>query len=244
VHYPSISLVIPCFNEQERIPHLLEGIHDFIVEWHGDFEFILVNDASTDNTIKVLSEQSLFQNLLLDKKIKVFHNSNKGKGGALQLGVAEATKEYVLTCDADMATSPLEIILWSKENESTFDGRTISIGSRTHPKSELVLITHRRAHGNLFNNVVRILTGLKQQDTQCGFKLYPTPIAKQLFATIKTMGWAHDVEILRNATKKGIGIIEMPITWNERDASKINLYRDGLKMIWEVMSMVVMNRKG
>jgi dolichyl-phosphate beta-glucosyltransferase len=238
VHYPSISLVIPCYNEQERIPHLMEGIRDFIVEWHGDFEFIIVNDASTDDTIKAITADPLFQNLENDGRISILQNTKKGKGGALQMGVAAASKEYILTCDFDMATSPLEIILWAKNNNAVFDGKTISIGSRTHPESELILITHRRAHGNLFNTIVRLCTGLSQKDTQCGFKLYPKSIAQHLFDSLRTMGWAHDVELLKKASKLNIPILEMPITWNEREASKVNLYSDGLKMIWEVVKMM------
>jgi dolichyl-phosphate beta-glucosyltransferase len=75
------------------------------------------------------------------------------------------------------------------------------------------------------------------KDTQCGFKLYPRAIAQQLFANLRTKGWAHDVEILLQANKQSIPVIEMPITWNERDASKINVLRDGMKMLWEVMKM-------
>jgi dolichyl-phosphate beta-glucosyltransferase len=241
--FPSISIVIPCFNELERIGHLFDGIREFIVEWYGPFEIIIVNDASTDASIATIKEQALFKSLAQDGFIQLLNNVAKGKGGALKMGVAAAKHSYILTCDADMATHPLEIVLWQRKYQNLFKEKNIAIASRLHEDSHLLLTTNRRSAGNLFNTIVRLFTGLKYRDTQCGFKLYPSAIAKELFGKLQTMGWAHDVELLLHAKKNNFAVLEFPITWNEREASKINLIHDGLKMITEVIGIKLKSLK-
>jgi dolichyl-phosphate beta-glucosyltransferase len=237
VQYPSVSLIIPCYNESIRVAKMIDGIKEFIATWHGLFEIIIIDDGSTDDTVSLIKNNLLYKNLLADNKIQLIQQTNTGKGGALQKGITAATLDFVLTVDADMAAHPVEIMNWRLQNKATFARDTICIASRTLAASKLILISNRRSSGKLFNTIVRIITNLPFKDTQCGFKLYPRAIAQQLFANLRTKGWAHDVEILLQANKQSIPVIEMPITWNERDASKINVLRDGMKMLWEVMKM-------
>jgi dolichyl-phosphate beta-glucosyltransferase len=235
--YPSLSLIIPCYNETNRVAQMMEGIKEFLAVWHGDFEFIIVDDGSTDDTVIKINASSLFQNLLADHKIQLLLQPNTGKGGALQHGMANATKQFALTLDADMATHPAEVIRWMLASAATFDGQTISIADRSLLASQLILISNRRDTGKLFNSLVRRITKLPFTDTQCGFKLYPTPIGKVLFSQLRTLGWAHDVEILVSATKQHIPIQCMPINWNEKAASKIHVLKDGLAMLWHVIKI-------
>jgi dolichyl-phosphate beta-glucosyltransferase len=237
VQYPSVSLIIPCYNESIRVAKMIDGIKEFIATWHGLFEIIIIDDGSTDDTVSLIKNNLLYKNLLADNKIQLIQQTNTGKGGALQKGITAATLDFILTVDADMAAHPVEIMNWRLQNKATFARDTICIASRTLAASKLILISNRRSSGKLFNTIVRIITNLPFKDTQCGFKLYPRAIAQQLFANLRTKGWAHDVEILLQANKQSIPVIEMPITWNERDASKINVLRDGMKMLWEVMKM-------
>jgi len=237
VQYPSVSLIIPCYNESIRVAKMIDGIKEFIATWHGLFEIIIIDDGSTDDTVSLIKNNLLYKNLLADNKIQLIQQTNTGKGGALQKGITAASLDFVLTVDADMAAHPVEIMNWRLQNKATFARDTICIASRTLAASKLILISNRRSSGKLFNTIVRIITNLPFKDTQCGFKLYPRAIAQQLFANLRTKGWAHDVEILLQANKQSIPVIEMPITWNERDASKINVLRDGMKMLWEVMKM-------
>jgi len=237
VQYPSVSLIIPCYNESIRVAKMIDGIKEFIATWHGLFEIIIIDDGSTDDTVSLIKNNLLYKNLLADNKIQLIQQTNTGKGGALQKGITAATLDFVLTVDADMAAHPVEIMNWRLQNKATFARDTICIASGTLAASKLILISNRRSSGKLFNTIVRIITNLPFKDTQCGFKLYPRAIAQQLFANLRTKGWAHDVEILLQANKQSIPVIEMPITWNERDASKINVLRDGMKMLWEVMKM-------
>ncbi len=237
MQYPSVSLIIPCYNESIRVAKMIDGFKEFIATWHGLFEIIIIDDGSTDDTVSLIKNNLLYKNLLADNKIQLIQQTNTGKGGALQKGITAASLDFVLTVDADMATHPVEIMNWRLQNKATFARDTICIASRTLAASKLILISNRRSSGKLFNTIVRIITNLPFKDTQCGFKLYPRAIAQQLFANLRTKGWAHDVEILLQANKQSIPVIEMPITWNERDASKINVLRDGMKMLWEVMKM-------
>ncbi len=237
MQHPSISLIIPCFNERVRIDKMWQGINNFMAEWQGAVQIIIVNDGSTDTTEEAIFNNSTYKQLLLSNKILYLYQANAGKGGALQNGIAHATNSYVLTLDADMATMPTELLQWLQMDATIFEGNNIVIASRTLAASTLVLISARRKTGNIFNKMVRGITGLPYRDTQCGFKLYPCVIAKELFANLSTKGWAHDVEILKKAKANNYPIIEMPITWNERDASKINVVKDGIKMLWDVLRM-------
>jgi dolichyl-phosphate beta-glucosyltransferase len=235
MHYPSVALVIPCYNEAARIGQLVEGIKYFLASWHGTMQFVIVNDGSTDDSMTLLQEHAMIANLIKDNLLIIINQANLGKGAALKQGVKAATADFILTLDADMATSPLEIIEWATQNTNVFSGNHISIASRTHTNSSLVLISSRRQSGKVFNKLVRLITGLSFTDTQCGFKLYPAHLAKQLFSLLSTNGWAHDVELLLHAKYLNIPILEMPITWNERAASKINVITDGIKMLLDLI---------
>jgi dolichyl-phosphate beta-glucosyltransferase len=214
---------------------MFEGLKNFITYWPSGFQFIIVNDGSIDETVQIIEQNTLYQNLLSDNKIILINQKNSGKGGAIKNGMVYATMPYVLTLDADMATSPTELLHWAKLSKNLFDNTTVHIASRTLAASKLILISSRREKGNVFNTIVRAITGLPYLDTQCGFKLYPTLIAKAIFANLNTLGWAHDVEILLQLQNQKIPVQELPIVWNERDASKINVWRDGLKMIVDVV---------
>jgi dolichyl-phosphate beta-glucosyltransferase len=240
---PAISLIIPCYNESARLPQMWEGIKLFIATWPAGVEFIIIDDGSTDDTAEQIKQHSLYKNLLADNKIKLIQQKNSGKGGALANGIAVAQHPYLLTIDADMSTMPTELLKWQQMNKNLFDGGTVYIADRTLAESKLNLISSRRESGKVFNKLVKLFTRLDYADTQCGFKLYPTPIAKQIFAKLFTLGWAHDVEVLLKLQQNRVPVNVMPIVWNEYDASKINVLIDGAKMVWEVLRISMKIRK-
>jgi dolichyl-phosphate beta-glucosyltransferase len=220
-----------------------EGITLFISTWPATSEFIIIDDGSTDDTAQNIFNTELYKKLALDNRITFLQQKNTGKGGALAKGIAIAKHPYVLTVDADMSTMPTELVKWVHINKNLFDNTSVYIADRTLAASQLNLISSRRESGKLFNTIVRQLTGLKYGDTQCGFKLYPSTIAQPIFATLFTNGWAHDVEVLLRLQHKNVAIISMPIVWDEHDASKINLLKDGAKMLWEVLRIRLKYRK-
>jgi dolichyl-phosphate beta-glucosyltransferase len=209
---PLVSLVIPCFNEAERLPQLYEGLKYFIAGWGGNFEVIIINDGSDDDTLNLLQQESIIVNLISDNKCILINQNNLGKGGALQKGVAIAKGTYILTLDADMSTDPLTLLDWLALDRKLFVENKVLIASRALPESKLILISDRREKGKIFNKIIRTITDLPFKDTQCGFKLYPSSVAKEIFVALNTKGWAHDIELLLRLKKMKISVNEMPIT--------------------------------
>lgn len=232
-----LSLVIPCYNESDRIELLYKGVSDFLKEWTGFLEVIIINDGSKDNTYTLLQSHATYKQY--SDVIHIYTQDNTGKGGALRNGILKATGDYILTLDADMASPPTELIKWITRLNGQLSDHTIYIGSREHKDSIISNQGDRKVAGNIFNLIVRTLTPLKMRDTQCGFKLYPAALAKNYFSTLKTYGWAHDVEILYKAYLDKNKIIEMPLQWNAIEGSKIRVLRDGFNMMTEVLSIVI-----
>lgn len=214
---------------------LWEGIDEFSKQWTGNLEVILVDDGSTDGSRDLLMQyKNKFINRI--KNIHVISQDNTGKGGALQKGISKATMDFILTLDADMATEPVELLNWL-EIKKNFDDHEVLIASRDLNTSRVKDSLKRKIVGNVFNFIIRKTVGLEIHDTQCGFKLYPSLVAKKVFAELQTPGWAHDVEILLRVKRMGYTIIEMPVHWEAVPGSKIEVLRDSWNMFWEVMAI-------
>ena len=236
-----LTLVIPCYNESARIGLMYGGIKSFIEKWKDTPEIIIVNDGSKDDTEKLLHDNEVYRQH--KDIISIITQANTGKGGALRNGVLQAKGDYVLTLDADMATPPEELIKWLHMMHGHPVDNTIYIGSREHQDSIIKKQGDRKLAGNIFNFIVRVLTPLKARDTQCGFKLYPAQVAKKIFSGLQTYGWAHDVEILYKAHLDKVRIVEMPLTWNAIEGSKISLVSDGLNMLKEIFVITLKVKK-
>jgi dolichyl-phosphate beta-glucosyltransferase len=242
MQYPSVSLVIPLFNEAERLDNLFQSLDSFSIGWKGEFHIILVDDGSADETAINIQANQVFNRLQEQAQITLLRQQNTGKGGALQTGIQMAGDEYILTLDADMAAPPLQLIQWLTSRNG-FHLREVLIGSRELPNSVIRENPLRKFVGNIFNMIIRVIVGLPYRDTQCGFKLYPRVIAQRVFADLQTPGWAHDVEILLRVNKLGCAIIEMPVTWSAMPGSKISVLRDSWKMFTDVIRIRRILRK-
>jgi len=236
-----LSLVIPCYNESSRIELMLQGLTEFEGVWKGNYEVIVVDDGSKDDTAAKI-EQAIFQKYsTLKDKVRIEKMPvNGGKGSALKRGVALAKGNYILTLDADMSTKPTELINWQKRVKNLFIGNdTIYIGSRKHEEGKVEALQSRRFIGGVFNGVVQVFTSLQLKDTQCGFKLYPGNVAHLLFGNMQSKGWSHDVELLYQADLNDVNIMEMPINWVNQPESKVNVVIDSAKMFWGVLSIAI-----
>ncbi len=226
-----VSLVIPLYNESARFYRLQEALREFETLWPKPFQVILVNDGSTDGTPQLLENTAEAQHPGME--VRVVHlPSNMGKGYALKKGVMVADRSFVLTLDADMATRPIELMTWQRIDHSV--GQAVDqvvIGSRRHPDSKVKARFSRRILGAFFNAMVRSFTSLSVRDTQCGFKLYPRELADGIFSKLTEMGWAHDIEILLRCRYMGVAIKVLPVTWEHVGSGKINVFRDGIKMV-------------
>ncbi len=234
----NITLIIPCYNESARLPQMFKGLQEFDKLWQQDYTIILVDDGSTDATAGLIEKDDFFNRLTAKNKIQLIRLAkNSGKGFALKAGVEAATGAHVLTLDADMSTRPSELINWLKLTNGILPENEILIASRELPDSKIKEKRGRQILGEVFNLLVRFFTPLHNRDTQCGFKLYPVPVAKKLFSRLKTSGWSHDVELLYNACLSGISIKDMPVTWTVMEGSKINPIKDSFGMFIQLLSL-------
>ena len=206
-----LSIVIPAYNEAERLPAMLLDLKTFLNENDIDSEVIVVNDGSKDNTVNVIKD--FFTDF---KNIKLINNSeNKGKGFAVKTGMLEAIGDYKMFADADGAT-PLK-------------------------DSRIKTSAFCKFRGRIFKFLVNKILGLDLTDMQCGFKLFSKKAADIVFANQSLDGFAFDIEILHKAKKNGFSIKEVPVVWNNIKGSKVRGVRDPLNMFFSIFKVKFFN---
>jgi len=230
----SLSVVVPAYNEEERLPALLDALDNSAQDAAADAGFalketILIDDGSTDNTRKLLADVAGDPGL---RPVLEF-DENRGKGAAVALGIKRARGDFVLMADADLST-PLEEM--RKLSDAIRDGADIAIGSRAITGAVVERGPfHRKLTGSTFSAAVRVLTGLRVRDTQCGFKLLPTRLARWLLADQMCAGFAFDVEMLMRADFAGLSIAEVPILYVHDSRSSVKVGSASLEMLGDVI---------
>jgi dolichyl-phosphate beta-glucosyltransferase len=225
-----VSLVIPAYDEAQRLPGTLARIAAYLADRPKSerWEILVVDDGSVDATASVAREEGKRHGLALDV---LTLPSNRGKGAAIRAGVLASRGDWVLVCDADLST-PIEE--WEKLRAV---GSPVAVGSRALDE-DLVRRRqpwHRRTMGKTFNLLVRALSVKGIRDTQCGFKLFEGPLARELFARARIDRFAYDVEILSLARRKGVPIAEVPVLWFNSPESKVSLVKDSLRMLRDLL---------
>ncbi|MCS7151562.1 MAG: glycosyltransferase family 2 protein [Endomicrobia bacterium] len=220
-----LSIIIPVYNEEERIVRTLSTIIGYLEGIMYDFEIIAIDDGSVDNTPKIL------QNFASSyTKIKVLNNTiNLGKGAAVRNGVLNAEGEYIYFTDADLST-PIEELEKFLSYIKDYD---IVIGSRATKGSQILVHQpfYREFMGKTFNKLVKLFFRMNFNDTQCGAKLFKKDVAKKIFSISKINGFAFDVEVLYIAELYGYKIKEVPVLWRHSKGSKVHLVKNGLEML-------------
>ncbi|MGI4735218.1 MAG: dolichyl-phosphate beta-glucosyltransferase [Janthinobacterium lividum] len=213
-----LSLIIPAFNEAQRIGPTLRGAHRFLAARPASFEIIVVDDGSTDDTVALVT--ALAAEL---PGLRVLCSpANRGKGHAVRLGMRAATGRTRVFADADGSTpiAELEALL-----RALAAGADVAIGSRYLPTSQVTRPQpwHRRAWSRLVNRVVQrvLLPGVA--DTHCGFKAFTAAAAARTFAACTVDGWSFDLEVLARAQAYGFRIQEVPVRWENDARSKAYL---------------------
>ena len=210
-----LSIVIPCYNEENRIVNTLRKIVNFCDKKIERYEIIIVDDGSTDDTVKVIEDY------IPDYFNIIQLRQNMGKGYAVRTGVFNTKYKWILFTDADNST-PIEMIgkLYGYTNK-----HKLIIGSRNLKNSKRVIKQpfYRSFGGNIFPVLVRMMLGIKIRDTQCGFKLMESDIAKKLFKAQKEYRFAFDVELIKNCLDKKIPIKEVAINWYNDASSKVKI---------------------
>jgi len=247
-HPPLLSIVIPAFNEEIRLPSTLSSIGSYLAAKGLDAEIIVVDDGSTDGTVRIVEQARqgglgrarvegpatpTTEGVRFDpERIRLVRNpENRGKGYSIRHGMFEARGTWVLFTDADLST-PIED--FERLHDSAREGdHDIVIGSRALPESRIELYQplYRVLMGQTFNRIVRWIAGLPFRDTQCGFKLMGRERVRPLFERMVVDRFAFDVELLFLARHAGLSIAEVPVTWRNSPVSKVGLLRDPLNML-------------
>lgn len=228
---PFYSIIVPAYNEAERIGASLQAMLSHIAQSRWSAEILVVNDGSRDNTSAVVNEFARRYPI-----IRVIENpENRGKGYTVRNGMMNASGQILLFTDADLS-SPIEEAakLFAVIESGEAD---VAIGSR-YLQSELQTRkqpVHRRMLGRAFNFALRAILGLSYADTQCGFKAFSRKAALTIFESVKIEGWGFDPEILFLAKRYGLRVKEVPVSWAHDHRSKINPLRDGARMLGELI---------
>lgn len=234
---PFLSIVIPAYNEENRLPGTLEQLFRFLEKQPFASEIIVVENGSDDKTFEIAQRFADGQT-----NVHVLRNEQRGKGLAIQRGVMAAVGEYIFLCDADLSM-PVEEI--SKFIPPQLDRLDVAIASREAPGSvRFNEPYYRHFTGRVFNTLIRLLVLPRLQDTQCGFKCIRARVAREIFPYQTLTGWAFDVELLYIARHHGYPIVEIPIHWYFNADSKISVFRDSLRMFLDLLRIRSNARRG
>lgn len=230
---PELSIVIPAFNEELRLPKTLERIQAYLRTGRLSAEVIVVDDGSRDGTAQLVERsRAQFPELRL-----VSNGRNRGKGYSVRHGMLEARGEIALFTDADLS-APIEEAgkILAPLREGKFD---VAIGSRAVDRS--LIVVHqprlRELMGIVFNLWVRLIAGIPFADTQCGFKAFRRERARIVFEQQRVEGFGFDPEILFLAQRHGLRSVEIPVRWFNDPASKIHVVGDSLKMFLALLEI-------
>ena len=232
-----LSVIIPAYNEERRLPETLETVSAYLRGKPFEWEIIVADDGSNDSTSDVVDRAARE-----DERVKLLALPHRGKGWAVKNGMLAASGEYRFLCDADLSM-PIHLLerllpehTPSQEHAASLD---IVIGSREAPGAIRIGEPRRRwLMGRVFNAVTRILATPGISDTQCGFKVFSDTAAETLFELQTLDGFAFDAEILFLARRRGFGIVEVGIDWHYRSESKVRPIRDG----WNTLRDLVIIR--
>jgi glycosyltransferase involved in cell wall biosynthesis len=232
---PYLSIVIPAYNEERRLPHTLAIIRDYLDRQPYEAEVLVVDDGSSDATAAVAAQQP---------GVQVLPRDHRGKGFAVRAGVLAAQGEYVLISDADLAV-PIEE--WEKLQERLHNGYDVAIGSREGVGARRVGEPwHRHMMGRVFNLIVQGVAVGGIQDTQCGFKALHHAVSSDIFQRMHIYGehtrpvqgaavTAYDVEMLFIARRCRYRVAEVPVYWQYGTETKVDPLRDSFRNLRDVL---------
>lgn len=225
---PYLSLIIPAYNEEQRLPASLQSVYDFVSQQAYGWEVIIAENGSSDNTLEIAQDFA--------GKHPGFHivrAAGRGKGLAVRQGMLFAQGEWRMMLDADLSMPVGEIPRFLPP--ATQDSQVI-IASREAPGAVRYNEPEvRHIGGRVINAMIRLLALPGLQDTQCGFKCFSAHAAQELFSRQTINGWSFDVEILYIARKRGYQITELPIPWYYSEHSHVRPVADTLAMLADIL---------
>lgn len=231
---PFLTIIIPAYNEAQRLPDSLAKITTFLRSKHLSTEILVVENGSTDETSQVVRNFAQTVSSTDPFTLELLHSA-RGKGAAVKTGMLVGKGDYLFICDADLSM-PIEEIAKFLPPKQKPGGYDIAIASREIAGAvRFNEPFYRHLMGRVFNKVVRKLIIPGIEDTQCGFKMFTRDAASQLFPHQTIDGWGFDPEILFISRLRGLTLIEVPINWHYMAESRINPLVDTIRMVREVL---------
>ena len=225
---PWLSVIVPAYNEEQRLPATLEKLHTYLDRQSYPAEIVVVDNGSTDRTADLVRDHAR-----RISSLRLLQAPVRGKGSAVRTGMLHSAGTYRFLCDADLSV-PVEE--FERFYPPLLPDADIAIGSReaegAHRYDEP---TYRHLTGRVFSLAVEGLVMRGFKDTQCGFKCFRGPVAEDLFSRQRFDGWAFDVEVLYLARRRGYRIHEVPVSWYYQSDSRIRLVHDSLTMFADLL---------
>ncbi len=233
---PLLSIIIPAYNEERRLPKSLDQIVAFVRLQPAPMEVLVVENGSSDRTTEIAETYAARHEF-----VKVLH-SDKGKGAAVRVGMLSGRGRYLFICDSDLSMPIEEVKKFLPPALSEYD---VAIASREGPGARRYGEPgYRHLMGRVFNLIVRILAIPGFQDTQCGFKSFRREVGREIFAEQRMPGWSFDVEALFIALRRKYRVVAVPINWYFDADSRVDPLRDTLRMVRDVLRIRVNGWRG
>ena len=231
---PFLTIIVPAYNEAQRLPHSLTKIATFLRAQSFTTEILVVENRSTDDTSEVVRNFAQTVAASDPFTLELLHSA-PGKGAAVKTGMLVGKGDYLFICDADLSM-PIEEVAKFLPPQQDPDGYDVAIASREIAGA----VRHnepfyRHLMGRVFNYVVRKLIIPGIEDTQCGFKMFTRDAAAQVFPHQTIDGWGFDPEILYISHIRGLLLVEVPINWYYMAESRVNPLVDTFTMVREVL---------
>ena len=226
---PLLSIIFPAYNEERRLPKTLAETLAFLESQPYPAEVVVVENGSQDRTLEIA------QGFTHDHPcLRVFSESQRGKGRAVQRGMLEAQGEFRFFCDVDLSMPITEVNRFIPPALCV----DIAIGSREAPGAvRYHEPTYRHVVGRAFNTMVRLAALPGLDDTQCGFKCFRASVVEDIFPCQTMMGWSFDVELLFIARRRGYKVVEVAIPWYFNPDSKVRVLKDSYRMALDILNM-------
>ncbi len=253
-----LTVVIPAYNEERRLPESLAKVLTWLDEQAYRSEVLVIDDGSDDSTIQTLQrtieERQTRQNEEAGHcRLSVVANPHRGKAFTVRTGMLQGQGRYILFSDADFST-PIEdvskLLPWLEQNYDVAIGSREGKGAQRYDEP-----FYRHLMGRVFNLLVKLVTFSPFEDTQCGFKAFRREVAHDLFSRVQLYGensgpvqgamvTGFDVEILFLARKRGYKVREVPVYWYHFNGSKVNPFKDSLRMIGDILKVRLNDWRG